>query len=98
MVVLGQKEALRLLNVAGSQASGADPNALCRAVEQRPNGLQVGPEDPLRFVIGVTDVISAHAFFSAHYTGKSHDGDSFPSNVKQRSVDTIPSIPLTTLS
>jgi hypothetical protein len=48
--------------------------------------LQVGPEDPLRFVIGVTNVISAHAVFSAYDTGKSHDGDSFTANVTQRSA------------
>jgi hypothetical protein len=48
----------RLLNFAATETAGADPNAFCLTVDQCPDWLEVGLEDPLGFVIGVTDVMA----------------------------------------
>lgn len=51
------------MDEAGSQAASADQNALNRAVDERANGLEVGSKDSFHFIIGMTDVMSAHTFF-----------------------------------
>jgi len=48
----------RFLDLATTQAASADPEALCLTVDQRPDRLEVGFEDPFGLVIGVTDVMA----------------------------------------
>ena len=47
-----------LLDFAATEAAGTDPKALCLTVDQCPDWLEVGLEDPLSLVIGVTDVMA----------------------------------------
>ena len=46
------------LDFAATQAAGTNPNALGLTVDQCPDWLEVGLEDPLGLVIGVTDVMA----------------------------------------
>ena len=46
------------LDLAATQAARADPNAFGLTVDQCPDWLEVGLEDPLGLVIGVADVIA----------------------------------------
>jgi hypothetical protein len=46
------------LDFAATQAAGTDPKAFRLTVDQCPDWLEVGLEDPLGFVIGVTDVMA----------------------------------------
>jgi hypothetical protein len=46
------------LDFAATQTACADPNALWLPVDQRPDWLEVGFEDPLGLVVGVADVIA----------------------------------------
>ena len=48
----------RLLNFAATETAGADPKAFRLTVDQCPDWLEVGLEDPLGFVIGVTDIMA----------------------------------------
>jgi len=46
------------LDFAATQATCADPNALGLTVDHGPDRLEIGLEDPLGLVVGVTDVIA----------------------------------------
>jgi hypothetical protein len=46
------------LDFATTQAACADPNAFGLTVDQCPDWLEVGLEDPLGLVIGMADVIA----------------------------------------
>ena len=60
------------LNFAATQTACADPNAFWLPIDQRPNWLEVRLEDPLGFVIGVTDVMAGLATLAADITCKCH--------------------------
>jgi hypothetical protein len=47
-----------LLDFAATQAPCANPNAFGLTVDQRSDRLEVGLEDPLGLVIGMTDVMA----------------------------------------
>ena len=46
------------LDFAATETACANPNALWLPVDQRPDWLEVGLEDPLGLVVGVADVIA----------------------------------------
>ena len=46
------------MDFAATEAAGTDPNAFRLTVDQCPDWLEVGFEDPLGLVIGVTDVMA----------------------------------------
>ena len=48
----------RLLDFAATETAGTDPKAFRLTVDQCPDWLEVGLEDSLGFVIGVTDVMA----------------------------------------
>jgi len=60
------------LDFAATQAACADSNAFGLAVNQCPYRLEVGFKDPLRLVIGMTDVMAGLAAFAAKITCKCH--------------------------
>ena len=60
------------LDLAATETARADPNAFWLTVDQCPNWLEVGLEDPLGLVIGVTDVIAGLATFATEITCKCH--------------------------
>ena len=60
------------LDFAAAETARADPNAFWLTVDQCPDWLEVGLEDPLGLVIGVTDVIAGLATFATEITCKCH--------------------------
>ena len=60
------------LDFAATEAASADPNALCLTVDQCPDRLEVGFEDPFGLVIGVTDVMAGLAPFATEIACKCH--------------------------
>ena len=62
----------RFLHKTGAEAAGADLDAFRGAVDQRLDGLEIGIEDPLGLVVGVTDVIPGLTPLVADITRKSH--------------------------
>ena len=60
------------LDFSAPQASGADPNTFRLAVDQRSDWLEIGLEDPLGFVVGMTDVVSRAGSFPAYSTDSGH--------------------------
>ena len=60
------------LDFAATQAARADPNAFGLTVDQCPDWLKVGLEDPLGLVIGVTDVMAGLATFATEIACKCH--------------------------
>ena len=59
-------------NFAATETACADPNAFRLTVDQCPDWLEVGLEDPLGLVIGVTDVMAGLAAFATEITCKCH--------------------------
>ena len=55
-------------NFAATETACADPNAFRLTVDQCPDWLEVGLEDPLGLVIGVTDVMAGLAAFATEIT------------------------------
>ena len=62
----------RLLDFATTQAASADPDALCLAVDQCANWLQVRFEGPFGLVVGMTDVMAGLATFATEIACKCH--------------------------
>jgi len=60
------------LDFAATQAACADPNAFWLTVDQCPDWLEVGLEDPLGLVIGVTDVMAGLTTFATEIACKCH--------------------------
>ena len=60
------------LDFAAAQAACADPNALGLTVNQCSDWLEVGLEDPLGLVIGVTNVIAGLATLATEIACKCH--------------------------
>ncbi len=60
------------LDFAATQAACANPNAFWLTVDQCPDWLEVGLEDPLGLVIGVTDVMAGLAAFATEIACKCH--------------------------
>ncbi len=60
------------LDFAAAETACADPNAFRLTVDQSPDWLEIGLEDPLGLVIGVTDVITGLATFATEITCKCH--------------------------
>jgi hypothetical protein len=56
------------LHEPGPQTPGTDFNSLGCPFYERPNGAEIRAKDPFRPVIGVADIISYQAVFSAHVT------------------------------
>jgi hypothetical protein len=52
------------LDFAATETAGTDPKAFRLTVDQCPDWLEVGLEDPLGLVIGVTDVMAGLAAFA----------------------------------
>ena len=60
------------LDFATTQAASADPDAFCLAIDQRPDRLEVGFEDPFGLVIGVTDVMAGLATLATEIACECH--------------------------
>ena len=60
------------LDFAATEAASADPNAFGLTVDQCPNWLEVGLEDSLGLVIGVTDIMAGLAMFATEIACKCH--------------------------
>ena len=60
------------LDFAATQAACADSNAFRLTVDQCPDWLEVGLEDPFGLVVGVTDVIAGLATFTTEIACKCH--------------------------
>ena len=72
------------LDFAAAQAACADPNALGLTVNQCPDWLEVGLEDPLGLVIGVTDVMAGLAAFATEIACKCHGYTPLSSRIDAR--------------
>ena len=59
-------------DLAATQAACADPNAFWLTIDQCPDWLKVGFEDPFGFVIGVTHVMAGLAALAAKFACKCH--------------------------
>jgi hypothetical protein len=62
----------RFLDFAATETAGTDPNAFRLTVDQCSDWLEVGLEDPLGLVIGVTDVMAGLAAFATKIACKCH--------------------------
>lgn len=60
------------LDLAASEAACADPNAFGLTVDQGSDWLQVGLEDSLGLVIGMTDIMTGLATFATEIAGECH--------------------------
>ena len=60
------------LDFAAAETACADPNAFWLTVDQCPDWLEVGLEDPLGFVIRVTDIMAGLTTFATEITSKCH--------------------------
>ena len=60
------------LDFAATKATCADPNAFGLAIDQCSDWLEVGLEDPLGLVIGMTDIVAGLATFATEITCKCH--------------------------
>ena len=60
------------LDLAATETACADTNAFWLTVDQCPDWLEVGLEDPLGLVIGVTDVMAGLAAFATEIACKCH--------------------------
>ena len=60
------------MDFAATKAACADPNAFGLAINQCSDWLEVGLEDPLGLVIGMTDIMAGLATFATEITGKCH--------------------------
>ena len=61
-----------LLDFSAPQAASTDPNAFWPAFHECPHGLKIRTENPLGFIIGVTDVMAALVPLPAHIAYKCH--------------------------
>jgi hypothetical protein len=64
---------LRLYDLAGLQAGGADAHPLGGAVHNRPYRTQVHIPAPTAYIMGVADVVSKLRPFAAHFAYSCHD-------------------------
>ena len=60
------------LNFAATQAACADPNAFWLTVDQCSDWLEVGLEDPLGLIVGMTDVMAGLTTFATEIACKCH--------------------------
>ena len=60
------------LDFAATEAACADPNAFGLAINQCSDWLEVGLEDPLGLVIGMTDIMAGLASFATEIACKCH--------------------------
>lgn len=65
-----------LLNPPGTETTCTDPNPMARAVDQRPDRLEIGLEDAFGLVVRMTDIVSGVGFLSTHATGIGHGSNS----------------------
>jgi hypothetical protein len=65
------------LDLATTEAACADPNAFGLAINQCSDWLEVGLEDSLGLVIGMTDVMTGLAAFATEIACKCHGVHSF---------------------
>ncbi len=72
-------------DLAATQAARANSNAFRLTVDQCPNWLEVGLEDPLGLVIGVTDVMAGLATFATEIACKCHGYTPSSSRIDARS-------------
>jgi hypothetical protein len=72
------------LDFAAAQAACADPNALGLPVNQCSDWLEVGLEDPLGLVIGVTNVMAGLAAFATEIACKCHGYTPLSSRIDAR--------------
>ena len=60
------------LDFAAAETACADPNAFRLTVDQCPDWLEIGLEDSLGLIIGVTDIIAGLPAFATKITCKCH--------------------------
>jgi len=60
------------LDLAATEAACADPNAFGLTIDQCSDWLEVGLEDSLGLVIGVTDIMAGLATFATEIACKCH--------------------------
>ena len=73
------------LDLAATETARADPNTFWLTVDQCPDWLEVGLEDPLGLVIGVTDVMAGLATFATEIAYKCHRYTPSSSRIDARS-------------
>ena len=61
-----------LLDFPGPDATGARPDALGLAVDDRSDALEVGVPAPVRLIIGVADVVPKDGAFATDFAYSSH--------------------------
>lgn len=59
-------------NFTAAETASADANTLCLTVNQCSDWLEVRLENPLRLVIGVTDIVAGLAAFATEIACKCH--------------------------
>jgi len=72
------------LDFAATETAGTDPKAFGLSVYQRPHWLEVGLEDPLGLVVGVTDVMAGLTALAAEITSKCHGYTPSSSRINRR--------------
>lgn len=75
------------MNFSAAETACADSNAFGLAVDQCSDRLEVGLEDPLRLVIGMTDVMAGLAAFAAKIACKCHRETPSSSRMDTSSTD-----------
>ncbi len=61
-----------LLDFSGADATGACPDALGLAVDDRSDALEVGVPAPVRLIVRVADVVSEDGAFATDFAYSSH--------------------------
>ena len=67
----------RFYNTAGLDTACADPYSFCLTILKTSHILKIGVPSFFCFVMGMTDIISNHRFFTAYFTNLCHFGISF---------------------
>jgi hypothetical protein len=71
-------------DLAATQAARTDSNAFRLPIDECPDWLKVGLEDPLGLVIGVTDVMAGLAAFATEIACKCHGDTPLPKLFQSR--------------
>jgi hypothetical protein len=66
------RDLYRFLDLAATDATGADTDPARRAVDQGPDGLQIRSKYPSRSVIGMADIIAGGMMLPAHLADPGH--------------------------
>lgn len=73
----GEEALDRLLDHPGAEAAGAHANPFSGAIDQRANGLKIGPKDTVGLIIGMADIMPGLMPLVTDLTYIGHGLDSF---------------------